>query len=186
MENKRRKIEETLQDSVIWDNSLIKRNKSRRLMLPWVQKEIECLRTVRISHTQTSYLSYIQFLGKHVHNSSRDKHHNSYGQLHSSQPWTVPWIFLIRLDGGWGRTMILALYPHVMHMGSNVCLKRCVKHFMIKNIDTLNRSLQAKDSISTVDEEKLITLEGLPFAIYKWLQRILCILSLLCHTFQNL
>lgn len=56
--------------------------------------------------------------------------------------------------------MILALYPHMMHVGSNACLKRCVKQFTIKNIDTFHRSLQANISISIAAEEKLVTQGG--------------------------
>lgn len=40
MENKRRKIEETLQDSVIWDNSLIKEIKVEDSCYPEYRKRL--------------------------------------------------------------------------------------------------------------------------------------------------
>ena len=52
MENKRRKIEETLQDSVIWDNSLIKEIKDEDICYPEYRKKLSAsltqVRAIRI------------------------------------------------------------------------------------------------------------------------------------------
>lgn len=52
MENKRRKIEETLEDSVIWDNSLIKERKVEDTCYPEYRKRLSAsltqVRAIRV------------------------------------------------------------------------------------------------------------------------------------------